>query len=1315
MALVRVVATCLAVAMGGGVAGGSGALGGGRGGRSVAAYEARFVGLEAFEPRWPGRCSGAWWDERESGDSSRDVAMAVGIVSAPWRARNRAAIRATWLRLDHAWSGATVHRFFVGLNASTGAVDAAVAEEAEKFGDVTVLPVSESYRNISYKAVAIFKWGLEACGARYVVRANDDVYMRLAPVVELLVNEQPVGVYAGHFLNLDGIEGGGRADVVRAGHASLESCHARGLEGDPVCEAQTKKGLTFVQSVGAWPSDNYGAFAQGNGVLLSADLAERVAALSRKPHERLWMDDVQIGHLVYEHARVRLQVKADLAFYGDGIVQSKCTEAVTHHFDVTPEQMRIMYKNELKGRPRCEGLSSGHTLLLNSPAQSTLAEYAVEHRLVELIREKETRRVLIPYSLPVPEHARAVVVVPVPLVLPGAGTVAAGDESLRNRVCAEVRARFCMDVGDQACAQLCGHVWALHTRAAELYNQFLAGLVLRARTSLGAVETWPVRLGQCQGGECESSVVPVPVRRRTHVGAACSTTACRRGAVLDDAVVMGFAVDHGRDTGADAHAPSPVNLTSELLLQWLLLPAESNSTTSSAPPSPSSPRALDRVRATCNSAVNLVSGTREDTLSDLQPREHAQVGRLVVMMPFNNEFDVLEAHLHELVDVADVFIVAEASKTHQGDPKPLHLVDRLRSGSDPNALSRFVHKLRVVVVDDMPQGCGDKGTETGAWACEHHQRNALARGLGMGRGADLDILIDNDRDVVVVVDADEIVTTEAAWALKFCQVPLPAALDLRMFYYSLHWKKKGNWVYKAHAVTGAQLAALLRGDRGGVVQDLGNGPVQAVRDGVHRDSTGPDHTPMAVSVVLDAGAHCSYFMSVSEVVDKLHAFAHTEFQRKTFEFSYPNGTRDLRPWDDRSRIAEAIAAGRLLYVRDGDPGQSLVRIALAEAVEAGPHLAHLQLQHLLKAKANAEAEAEADGSSEDFHFPVSRRFFAHDSKSAALMDGVWAARDKVRTAYVEKTTTASDINEHLATLRHYAAASNSVFETGVRGVTSSWAFLLGLLDGMAREKSICSAPKKRLLMNDVVNCDEDTQGLRRAVAEINAAFVAACGAEAVELRHAWTNNLKLDLTMLAGPAAKDGMVDVTFVDTWHVYGQLRRELFKFSAATAAYLVLHDTTVDAFKGETLRQISGRNGAELVALYKGGTVEDWLPYMRDSWGGRAGAIRLERESGIPFDQIVRGLEPALHEFLAASPEWRVKEVFENNNGLTVLERIKDECATHNPWYAGDGGAQLNGVHPLLVVALGGSGAAPPLRGRSETKVEADEQYLTNWPYY
>jgi hypothetical protein len=40
----------------------------------------------------------------------------------------------------------------------------------------------------------------------------------------------------------------------------------------------------------------------------------------------------------------------------------------------------------------------------------------------------------------------------------------------------------------------------------------------------------------------------------------------------------------------------------------------------------------------------------------------------------------------------------------------------------------------------------------------------------------------------------------------------------------------------------------------------------------------------------------------------------------------------------------------------------------------------------------------------------------------------------------------------------------------------------------------------------------------------------------------------------------------------------------------------------------------------------------------------------ESNIPVEEIA-----AIAEFLSAHPEWKVRERFVNNNGLTVLERI------------------------------------------------------------
>lgn len=40
----------------------------------------------------------------------------------------------------------------------------------------------------------------------------------------------------------------------------------------------------------------------------------------------------------------------------------------------------------------------------------------------------------------------------------------------------------------------------------------------------------------------------------------------------------------------------------------------------------------------------------------------------------------------------------------------------------------------------------------------------------------------------------------------------------------------------------------------------------------------------------------------------------------------------------------------------------------------------------------------------------------------------------------------SDINEHIPTLKKYAAKCDSVFETGVKGCVSSWGLAFGLGD-----------------------------------------------------------------------------------------------------------------------------------------------------------------------------------------------------------------------------------------------------------------------------
>jgi len=187
-----------------------------------------------------------------------------------------------------------------------------------------------------------------------------------------------------------------------------------------------------------------------------------------------------------------------------------------------------------------------------------------------------------------------------------------------------------------------------------------------------------------------------------------------------------------------------------------------------------------------------------------------------------------------------------------------------------------------------------------------------------------------------------------------------------------------------------------------------------------------------------------------------------------------------------------------------------------------------------------------------------------------------------------------DIMEHLPTLYKYAKECDSIFETGVRGCVSSWAFLYGLLDG--------NKNKKILFMNDIDEC------VIHDLIETSTHF------DNIDVKYEWKNNLLLDI---------NETYDITFIDTWHVYGQLKRELAKFSKITNKYIIMHDTTVDEIYGESIRM---RMNVDAQSL----------------------------SSGIPVDEIRKGLWPAVEEFLEANPEWYLKERFTNNNGLTILAR-------------------------------------------------------------
>jgi len=81
--------------------------------------------------------------------------------------------------------------------------------------------------------------------------------------------------------------------------------------------------------------------------------------------------------------------------------------------------------------------------------------------------------------------------------------------------------------------------------------------------------------------------------------------------------------------------------------------------------------------------------------------------------------------------------------------------------------------------------------------------------------------------------------------------------------------------------------------------------------------------------------------------------------------------------------------------------------------------------------------------------------------------------------------------------------------------------------------------------------------------------------------------------------------ELLLIDTLHTWDQLSVELDRHAPSVSRYLAMHDTEIFGSAGEIPGHV--------------------------------------------------GLWPAVKDYLSEHPEWRIAEVFKNNNGLTVLERV------------------------------------------------------------
>lgn len=201
--------------------------------------------------------------------------------------------------------------------------------------------------------------------------------------------------------------------------------------------------------------------------------------------------------------------------------------------------------------------------------------------------------------------------------------------------------------------------------------------------------------------------------------------------------------------------------------------------------------------------------------------------------------------------------------------------------------------------------------------------------------------------------------------------------------------------------------------------------------------------------------------------------------------------------------------------------------------------------------------------------------------------------EKLRDIYNQ--TKSADMREHLYTLKSYAEKSKHITEMGVREVVSTWAFLAGKPE-VLRSYDIFH-PKKF-----------------QASSELNNA-INISNEHRIDYKFILQNVLEADIAE----------TDLLFIDTWHVYKQMKAELELHAPKVRKWIIMHDTTSCEFRDEEgyERHLGWENN-----------YPDGFPNGKGIW-------------------------PAIEEFLHRNKEdWIIKERFTNNNGLTVLERVTNK---------------------------------------------------------
>lgn len=209
---------------------------------------------------------------------NKSLHLLVGVFSTANNFKRRMAVRRTWMQYPAVRSGSVAVRFFVGLHKNQR-VNEELWNEARTYGDVQLMPFVDYYSLITWKTVAICIFGTHVVSGKYVMKTDDDAFVRIDEVIASL-------------------------DRINVTHGLLY-----GLINSDSRPHRSTDSKWFI-SPEEWPEETYPPWAHGPGYVVSHDIANAISKRHQSGQLKMFkLEDVAMGIWIADLKKEGLEVR----------------------------------------------------------------------------------------------------------------------------------------------------------------------------------------------------------------------------------------------------------------------------------------------------------------------------------------------------------------------------------------------------------------------------------------------------------------------------------------------------------------------------------------------------------------------------------------------------------------------------------------------------------------------------------------------------------------------------------------------------------------------------------------------------------------------------------------------------------------------------------------------------------------------------------------------------------------------------------------------------------------------------------------------